>query len=319
MKIFITYLALFLVSCSGSGGTSSEPDDISQTNNNNNSIIFNCSVTSQNLENCQITQNQNSREFYIFNAIDNESTNDAPVIFSFHGGGGTAIANMEYSGFRQIAESEKFMIVYPQGQYFSNKDATGWIFNENNNITDDLYFTNEVIDWLYQNKKINLDRIYATGFSVGAIMSYDLACKLSNKIAAAAPVAGTMSIETFETCRPEKSKSIIHIHGESDITLNPNGNEYIKSFNESLQFWSDFNQCTTSSTSSIPDSNNDGYSGTSITYNNCSNQVLVSGILLENFGHQWPNINDQKNQSDIDAASYIWNFFKDFDINGFIE
>jgi polyhydroxybutyrate depolymerase len=251
--------------------------------------------------------------------MDAESTIDAPVIFSFHGGGGTAIANMEYSGFRQIAESEKFILVYPQGQYFSDKDSTGWIFNENNNITDDLFFISEVIDWLYQNKNINLDRIYATGFSVGAIMSYDLACKLSNKIAAAAPVAGTMSTETFETCRPEKSKSIIHIHGESDSVLSPNGNEYIKSFDESLQFWSDFNQCSTSSTSNISDSNDDGYSGTSIIYQNCSNQVLVNGILLENFGHQWPSTNDQKNESDIDAASYIWSFLKKFDVDGFIE
>ncbi len=318
MKNFFPYLALFLVSCSGSGGMNSEPDEMNQPSNND-SIIFNCGVTSQNLENCQITQNQNSRELYIFNAMDAESTIDAPVIFSFHGGGGTAIANMEYSGFRQIAESEKFILVYPQGQYFSDKDSTGWIFNENNNITDDLFFISEVIDWLYQNKNINLDRIYATGFSVGAIMSYDLACKLSNKIAAAAPVAGTMSTETFETCRPEKSKSIIHIHGESDSVLSPNGNEYIKSFDESLQFWSDFNQCSTSSTSNISDSNDDGYSGTSIIYENCSNQVLVNGILLENFDHQWPSTNDQKNGSDIDAASYIWSFLKKFDVDGFIE
>ena len=95
MKNFFPYLALFLVSCSGSGGMNSEPDEMNQPSNND-SIIFNCGVTSQNLENCQITQNQNSREFYIFNAMDAESTIDAPVIFSFHGGGGTAIANMEY-------------------------------------------------------------------------------------------------------------------------------------------------------------------------------------------------------------------------------
>ena len=168
MKNFFPYLALFLVSCSGSGGMNSEPDEMNQPSNND-SIIFNCGVTSQNLENCQITQNQNSREFYIFNAMDAESTIDAPVIFSFHGGGGTAIANMEYGGFRQIAESEKFILVYPQGQYFSDKDSTGWIFNENNNITDDLFFISEVIDWLYQSKNINLDRIYATGFSLSLI------------------------------------------------------------------------------------------------------------------------------------------------------
>ena len=226
---------------------------------------------------------------------------------------------MEYSGFKQIAQEEKFILIYPQGQYFSNKDSTGWIFNENNNITDDLFFINEIIDWLYENKSINLDRIYATGFSVGAVMSYDLACKLSNKIAAAAPVAGTMSLDTYETCRPEKSKSIIHIHGESDNILSPNGSEYLKSFFESIEFWANFNQCSSSNTERISDTNNDGYSGTIINYNNCSNQVVVTGILLENFDHQWPSTYSQKNQSDIDAASYIWDFFKTFDVNGLIE
>ena len=203
MNKVIPCLALFLVSCSGSSGMSKEPDETNSTNNNNNLINFTCNVTSVNTENCNVTQNQNTREFYIFNPTNNESTNNVPVVFSFHGGGGTATENMEYSGFKQIAQEEKFILIYPQGQYFSNKDSTGWIFNENNNITDDLFFISEIIDWLYENKSINLDRIYATGFSVGAVMSYDLACKLSNKIAAAAPVAGTMSLDTYETCRPE--------------------------------------------------------------------------------------------------------------------
>ena len=319
MNKVIPCLALFLVSCSGSSGMSKEPDETNSTNNNNNLINFSCNVTSVNTENCNVTQNQNTREFYIFNPINDESINNAPVVFSFHGGGGTATENMEYSGFRQIAKEEKFILIYPQGQYFSNKDSTGWIFNENNNITDDLFFINEVIDWLYENKRINLDRIYATGFSVGAVMSYDLACKLSNKIAAVAPVAGTMSLDTYETCRPEKSKSIIHIHGESDSILSPNGNEYLKSFLESIEFWANFNQCSSSNTEGISDTNNDGYSGTIINYNNCSNQVAVTGILLENYDHQWPSIDSQKNQSDIDAASYIWDFFKKFDVNGLIK
>ena len=128
-----------------------------------------------------------------------------------------------------------------------------------------------------------------------------------------------MSLDTYETCRPEKSKSIIHIHGESDSILSPNGSEYLKSFFESIEFWANFNQCSASNTESVSDTNNDGYSGTIINYNNCSNQVVVTGILLENFDHQWPSTYSQKNQSDIDAASYIWDFFKTFDVNGLIE
>ena len=106
---------------------------------------------------------------------------------------------------------------------------------------------------------------------------------------------------------------------ESDSILSPNGSEYLKSFFESIEFWANFNQCSASNTESVSDTNNDGYSGTIINYKNCSNQVVVTGILLENFDHQWPSTYSQKNQSDIDAASYIWDFFKTFDVNGLIE
>ena len=101
--------------------------------------------------------------------------------------------------------------------------------------------------------------------------------------------------------------------------MSPSGSEYLKSFLESIEFWANFNQCSSSNTEGISDTNNDGYSGTIINYNNCSNQVAVTGILLENYDHQWPSIDSQKNQSDIDAASYIWDFFKKFDVNGLIK
>ena len=94
MNKVIPCLALFLVSCSGSSGMSKEPDETNSTNNNNNLINFTCNVTSVNTENCNVTQNQNTREFYIFNPINNESTNNAPVVFSFHGGGGLSLIHI---------------------------------------------------------------------------------------------------------------------------------------------------------------------------------------------------------------------------------
>ena len=59
---------------------SKEPDETNSTNNNNNLINLNFKIVIF---------------FHIFNPINNESTNNAPVVFSFHGGGGTATENME--------------------------------------------------------------------------------------------------------------------------------------------------------------------------------------------------------------------------------
>ena len=65
---------------------------------------------------------------------------------------------------------------------------------------------------------VNVDprRVYATGMSNGAMMCYRLAAELSDRIAAIAPVAGTMAIET---CRPRRPVSVLHFHGTKDTLV----------------------------------------------------------------------------------------------------
>lgn len=317
---FLVFFIFFLISCSGSGGSYSDLDNTQESIvSNSNTVNFNCSTYSSNIDYCQISQNSLTREIYLYKPSNISSLSEVPVLFSFHGGGGTALGNFSYTGFNEIADSEKFYVIYPQGQFFQDKSSTGWIFNNNNNISDDLFFINQVIDWVDTNYNVNLDRIYSSGFSVGAIMSYDLACKLSNKIAAVAPVGGTMSTDTFDSCRPEKSKSVVHIHGANDSILDPNGNQFIKSVAESVDFWANFNQCSSFTTSNIQDNNLDGSSGIINLHFNCNNQVSVSSVLLENYGHDWPSNRFQNKNDDIDSASYIWNFLKKYDLNGLIQ
>jgi len=45
-----------------------------------------------------------------------------------------------------------------------------------------------------------------------------------------------------------------------------------------------------------------------------SNAVNVELYLLEDFGHEWPGVDD-----DISAASTIWSFFSKFDQSGKIQ
>lgn len=55
-------------------------------------------------------------------------------------------------------------------------------------------------------------RIFATGISNGAMMSYRLACELSDKIAAVAPVEGAQNVD----CWPSNRISVIVFHGTAD-------------------------------------------------------------------------------------------------------
>ena len=67
------------------------------------------------------------------------------------------------------------------------------------NGIDDVDFIRALIEGLQKRYAIDSKRMFATGLSNGAMMSYRLACELSDKIAAIAPVAGGMNTDT---CRP---------------------------------------------------------------------------------------------------------------------
>ena len=158
------------------------------------------------------------REFYLHLPENySDQVPPLPVLISLHGGGDYADANMAYSGFRQLADQNSFVTIYPQGAIYEEKNSTGW--NTEFEGVDDIAFLESVIDWTTDNFNVQPKEFYAAGFSNGAFMAYHMACNLSHKIAAVAPVAGLMGITTYETCNPIHSMSIIHLHGELDNVI----------------------------------------------------------------------------------------------------
>jgi polyhydroxybutyrate depolymerase len=81
------------------------------------------------------------------------------------------------------------------------------------NHVDDVGFISTLIDYMAQHYGIDTRRVYATGHSNGAKMSYRLACELSNKIAAIAPNASQIMTQN---CHPPRAVPILHFHGTED-------------------------------------------------------------------------------------------------------
>jgi polyhydroxybutyrate depolymerase len=81
------------------------------------------------------------------------------------------------------------------------------------NKVDDVEFTRRLLDDIARDVRIDPKRVYATGMSNGAIMSYRLASELSDRIAAIAPVSGPMGTPT---CKPSRPVPVIHFHGTDD-------------------------------------------------------------------------------------------------------
>ena len=84
-------------------------------------------------------------------------------------------------------------------------------FNE-----DDVQLSSLIIDSISSNYSIDPNRIWAMGHSNGGMMSYRLACDLSDKISGVALVGGALM---DDSCNPTKPVSILHIHGDLDETI----------------------------------------------------------------------------------------------------
>ena len=132
---------------------------------------------------------------YIVHVPRDIVTNPWPVLLNFHGSGSSAAGQQAYSHMDETSDREGFLAVYPNGTgMFGNRLLTwnagtccGYALN---NKVDDVGFVHALIDDLEKHTDIDRARIYATGLSNGAMMTYQLAGKAPELIAAIAPVAG---------------------------------------------------------------------------------------------------------------------------------
>lgn len=162
-----------------------------------------------------------SRSYCVFNPF---TLREQPrnLVIALHGGGGnrTTIETMSKLSLR--ARLRKFILVYPEGTGSSLPDGTvtatwnggtccGDAVKQN---VDDVGFISALIDKLRAVYPASANgRVFVLGHSNGAIMTYRLACELSNKIDAIAPVG---SIKMINACVPSRPVPTLHIHGTGD-------------------------------------------------------------------------------------------------------
>lgn len=87
---------------------------------------------------------------------------------------------------------------------------------------DDLAFLSRVIDEAVARYSGDPNRVYITGISNGAMMAYRMACEKPSKVAAIAPVAGTLAIPA---CPNGGAVPVLHIHGGADSNVPLQGGE----------------------------------------------------------------------------------------------
>lgn len=313
--INIILLSLIISSCGGGGSSESLSNELSESDGNSYSDEESCSNTSNDgLKKCDLRHDDLNRFYYIYEPPNLDSTKSIPVLFAFHGYGSSAYSHYSYTNYTPIADSNNFIVVYPQGATTATLSAHwnvgGWT---SKSTIKDIEFIDTVIDLIKDKISIDELRVYSSGMSNGGYMGYHLACNLGDKFAAIASVTGSMTNDTFNDCSPSHPTPILQIHGLLDYVVPYDGNGGSKSIPDVIDYWTSYNSCITE-----PETLYSYYDSSLIvtdTYINCLNNVNVKLILHSEMGHDWPFTGTYN----LSATNEIWDFVSKYNIYGLIE
>lgn len=254
-----------------------------------------------------------------------------PVVIAFHGGGSNAEIMIRFSGLNAKSDAAGFIAVYPNGTgrlplllTFNGGNCCGFAFENN---VDDVAFVNALIDDLAGRCKVDLTRVYATGMSNGGIMCYLLASKLAHRIAAIAPVAGTMGTGS---CEPTRPVPVMHFHGTADQFLCYEGGSGRRSLTKTdfvsvdrtIRAWVKADGCEPAPREELlPDTADDGMRVRRYTYSGGRQGAEVILFRIEGGGHSWPGGPGLERArflgptcKDISANDLMWEFFKKYSL-----
>ena len=148
-----------------------------------------------------------------------------PLLFGFHGLGGSANLFREQSQIDLFTNDMNVISVFPNG-YGSiagveNSWNAGSCCGQASIIQlDDVKLISMITKSVQLRYDIDKKNVWAIGFSNGGMMSYRLACELSDQFTAVGVGAGALMTST---CSPPNPVSVIHINGGLDVKIPVNG------------------------------------------------------------------------------------------------
>ena len=214
---------------------------------------------------------------------------NSPLLISCHGMDQDPNYQQSNTHWEAVADTAGFVVVYPRGGTgMSTWDIQG---------DQDTKWMVQIIDQMYTDYKIDKKRVYLSGFSMGGMFTYHSMSKIADKIAAFAPTSGTNVFGASKAMRPVP---IIHPHGTNDDVLNYSQVEgFIKNYRDQFHCPDKAEEQT-----NYPNAENNG--ATMYTWGPCDKGVYIKHLKLPGRGHS-------PSKADV---SDIWNFVKQWDVNG---
>jgi polyhydroxybutyrate depolymerase len=233
----------------------------------------------------------------------------APLVVVLHGNASTADDMVQTTQFDLAADAHGFVLVYPNGVERSWNG--GFCCEPAPTLqVDDVAFLNALLQHVTSQLDIDRKRVFMTGFSSGAIMSYRYACEGSVRVAAIAPVAGTMMLSG---CHPAHPVSVLAINGTADGEVPYAGGHLLPGASATdaivppitsvAALWSRLNGC------SSPPSMTQNGPVTDTHWSGCAGGATVELQAITGAGHTWYAPGFGPADGAIDATQVIADFF----------
>ncbi|MBK8499221.1 MAG: T9SS type A sorting domain-containing protein [Flavobacteriales bacterium] len=245
-----------------------------------------------------------------------------PLVIAMHGGFGSGTQLENQSQLSATAEQEGFIVVYPDGVPsplgIRTWNAGGCCGYAMNNTIDDVGFISALLDTLFSALAIDTLRVYATGMSNGGFMSYRLACELSERIAAIAPVSASM---TIDVCDPVRAMPVIALHSFLDTSV-----PYLGGIGDGVSghYNSPMDSVQTAfalraNCIILNDTIVDDAEMTVIRWHDCDCGHEVITYMTQDGGHSWPGGNGtgigDPPSTVISANELMWDFFQQYTLD----
>ena len=277
-----------------------------------------------------ITSNGLKRSYLLYLPSTYHNSTAAPLVVALHGGGGSGKKVDKLLHLNSLADQYGFIVAFPDAVEHHWNDGRGVkkYRSQRENI-DDVGFISEMIDAISGEISIDKKRVYVTGASNGAMMSFRLGCELSYKITAIAPVIGSMPENIVAECAPTRPMPVMMINGTDDPMVPWEGGYVhwyrkkmgkIISVRQTIGFWVAHNGCLLNPQIRIvPDTEpEDGTSVQKHVYMQCIDGADVVLYEIRGGGHTWPGGYQYlpefligKTNQDFKATNTIWKFFNE--------
>lgn len=143
---------------------------------------------------CTLTSTSKTREYYLILPANYNPSKPYPVVIMLHGM--IATAEMALSWFKEIPTNmPEAIYIAPQGLKHAEtgggangQEVTGWA----NVDGQDIQFMKDLVGAAQKDYCVDSQRVFAVGFSYGAMFSYAIGCELGGLFRAIAPMSGAL-------------------------------------------------------------------------------------------------------------------------------